>query len=36
MKSIAIYGLLILTASLTLGGMTNTVFAQENPPFYPK
>ena len=31
MKSIAIYGLLILTASLTLGGMTNTVFAQENP-----
>ena len=31
MKSIAIYGLLILTASLTLGGMTNTAFAQENP-----
>lgn len=31
MKSIAIYGLLVLTASLTLGGMTNTVFAQENP-----
>ena len=31
MKSIVIYGLLVLTASLTLGGMTNTVFAQENP-----
>jgi hypothetical protein len=31
MKSIAIFGILILTASLALGGMTNTVFAQENP-----
>jgi flagellin-specific chaperone FliS len=31
MKSIAIFGILILTASLVLGGMTNTVFAQENP-----
>ena len=31
MKSITIFGLLILTASLALGGMTNTVFAQENP-----
>jgi len=31
MKSIAIFGLLILTASLALGGMTNNVFAQENP-----
>ena len=31
MKSIVIFGLLILTASLVFGGMTNTVFAQENP-----
>jgi hypothetical protein len=31
MKNIAIFGLLILTASLVLGGMTSTVFAQENP-----
>ncbi len=31
MKSIAVFGILILTASLVLGGMTNTVFAQENP-----
>ncbi len=31
MKSIAIFGFLILTASLVLGSMTNTVFAQEDP-----
>ena len=31
MRSIVIFGLLILTASLVFGGMTNTVFAQENP-----
>ena len=31
MKSIAIYGILILTVSLVFGGMTNTVSAQENP-----
>lgn len=31
MKSIALYGVLILTASLILGGMTNSAFAQDNP-----
>jgi len=31
MKSIAIYGILILTLSLVFGGMTNTVLAQEDP-----
>ncbi|HUU47177.1 MAG TPA: hypothetical protein VMW55_00175 [Nitrosopumilaceae archaeon] len=32
MKSITIFVFLILTASLVLGGTTNTVFAQDNPP----
>lgn len=31
MKSIALYGVLILTASLVLGGMINSAFATENP-----
>ena len=31
MKTIAIYGILILTVSLVFGGLTNTVLAQENP-----
>jgi hypothetical protein len=31
MKSISIFVFLILTASLVLGGMTNTVFAQDKP-----
>ena len=32
MKSIAIFGLLILTVSLALGGATSLVYAQDNPP----
>ena len=32
MKSLAIFGLLILTISLAFAGSTNTVFAQDNPP----
>jgi len=32
MKSVAIFGMLILTISLVLGGSTTTVFAQDNPP----
>ena len=32
MKSLAIFGFLILTLSLILGGSTGTVFAQDNPP----
>ncbi len=32
MKSIAIFGFLILTVSLALGGATSLVYAQDNPP----
>ena len=32
MKSIVLFGILILTVSLVLGGSTTTVFAQDNPP----
>ena len=32
MKSLAIFGILVLTISLVLGGSTTPVFAQDNPP----